>query len=73
MIVAEVIERITTLNDHTIIVMSHGAYYARADYNEKEKKYELRPMKEYKNFLLAIKAMAVVNIFVGSYIIILEV
>lgn len=30
-------------------------------------------MDEHKNFLLAIKAMDVVNIFVGTYIIILEV
>lgn len=73
MIVAEVLENITTKNFRTIDVVGDGIYYACAKYNAKELKYELKPAPAYKQFEKAIAHMEVKRIFIGDILIALEV
>lgn len=73
MIVAEVLENIMTKNLRAIDVVGDGFYYACALYNEKERKYELKPTPTYERFLNTIAHMEVKRIFIGDILIALEV
>lgn len=74
MIVADALEKITSVKGHEIYVVGNGHIYARAEYDEEEEQYgELKAKDTYERFWLSINLMEVKNIHIGLDIIFLEV